>query len=231
MKKSILICSILAMSTLQSFAQRIKVGPEIGVNFTKLTIDDPTVDNDDLKMKAGLKIGGIVDIGFNRMVSFQPGLFYSMKGTKESYSYNVAGNSRVYVNNTYKINYLEIPMNLQLKFGRPHMGQFFIGAGPYVAFAIGGELESKSHIKDAFGNNTEYDDQDYDLEIGNDANDDDIKGTDAGVNLNLGFMAPRGFFLRANLGIGLANIEPGGDENYSARNLSTSLTAGFLFGR
>ena len=164
------------------------------------------------------------------MLSFQPGLFFNQKGTKDKYSYG-QGNDRVYVNNKVRVNYLEIPLNLQLKFGRPYRGQFFIGGGPYLAFAIGGEIDARETLRTDNGNSIVLVDDEYDLEIGDDEFDDDIKGSDAGINLNLGFMAPRGFFVRGNTGIGLANILPGGNDDYDWKNFSLSLTVGMLFGR
>jgi len=229
MKKCILLMSMALIGAGNSFAQRIKVGPEIGVNWSKFNADDPTVDDDDFRMRAGLKVGGIVDIGFDRMFSFQPGLYFNQKGARDKFSVPVPG-GREYSNNKIRVNYLEIPLNFQLKFGRPYRGQFFIGAGPYFAFAISGDVDIKRTVRYDNGTSVVLADDDYDLEIGNNERDDDIKGSDAGINLNLGFMAPRGFFIRGNSGIGLANVLPGGNNDYSWRNFSLSLTAGFLFG-
>lgn len=230
MRKLVLLLGIIMAGIFSAEAQHVRVGPEIGVNWSRFNVDDPVIDEDDFSMRAGLKIGGVVDIGFTRIFSFQPGLYFNQKGSRDRYSYNVV-QGRTYVNNKIRVNYLEIPMNLQFKFGRPRRGQFFIGGGPYMAFAIGGEVDSKETLRYPNGNTAVIYDDDYDLEIGDDEADDDIKRTDAGVNFNLGFMAPQGFFIRGNSGIGLANIVPGGDEDYRWRNLSFSLTLGFLLGR
>jgi len=230
MKRLILLMGILTAGLAESSAQRVRVGPEIGVNWSKFNVDYDDVDDDDLRMRAGLKVGGVVDIGFNRMFSFQPGVFFNQKGSRDKYSVGAPGGRR-YVDDKYRLNYLEIPMNFQLKFGHPRRGQFFIGAGPYVAFAIGGEVDWKETIRTNDGTVLNSDRGEYDLEFGDDGFDGDFKGSDAGLNLNLGFMGPRGFFFRGNTGIGLANIIPDGDEDHSYKNLSFALTVGMLFGR
>jgi hypothetical protein len=230
MKRLILLASCALVCTVQSYAQRIKIGPEIGVNWSKFNVDHDDIDDDDFRMRPGLKVGGIVDIGFDRMFSFQPGLFFNQKGSRDRYSVGQGGGTRLYVNDKYRINYLEIPMNFQLKFGHPYRGQFFIGAGPYLAFAIGGELDWKQTLRTADGSVISVDSDEEELEFGNDDFDDHFKGSDAGLNLNLGFMGPRGFFIRGNSGIGLSNIIPDGDDDHSYKNFSLSLTVGMLFG-
>ncbi|HRO41293.1 MAG TPA: porin family protein [Flavipsychrobacter sp.] len=229
MKRLILLLGAVAMCTTTALAQRIKVGPEIGVNWSKFNVDARGIDEDDFKMRPGLKVGGIVDIGFNRMFSFQPGVFFNQKGSRDKYSEGVAMGRR-YIDDKYRINYLELPMNFQLKFGHPYRGQFFIGAGPYLAFAIGGERDWKETVRTNDGTVVFRDDGDEELEFGNDDFDDNFRGSDAGLNLNLGFMGPRGFFVRGNAGIGLANIMPERNDDFSYKNLSLSLTLGMLFG-
>jgi len=214
----------------QSQAQWVRIGPEVGVNFQKFNVEDEIYD-DDYDMRAGLKVGGIVDIGVDRMFSVQPGLFYSQKGTKQKYVESVAAGFRNHVKNDIKINYLEIPLNLQLKFGTPHGPMFFIGAGPYLGFAIGGEVEQEITTRYPDGSLYDRDRDDYDLEFGDDADDDNYKGSDAGINLNLGFMTRSGFFLRGNMGIGLKDIVPDGVDSYSAKNFGLGISAGFLFGK
>lgn len=229
MKKILLLLGAITFCYSQVQAQHIKIGPEIGINWTKFNVDQPGIDQDDYKSLAGLKIGGIADIRFDRMFSIQPGLFFSQKGSKEKYT-DFGGATNTYHNNKIRVNYLEIPLNFQLRFGHPYRGQFFIGAGPYLAFAVGGEITTKTTVRDDDGFTIDASNDSYDLEIGDDDFNDDVKGTDAGLNLNLGFMAPRGFFIRGNAGIGLSNILPGGDDDYSVRNLSAGLSIGFLFG-
>jgi len=233
MKKWIFIFGFGTLTAATTSAQRIQVGPEIGVNFNKFNEDGPGRSTD-YDMRTGLKIGGIVDIGFTRNFSFQPGLFYSSKGAAYDYTDIYTNGGITYYEDgetKIKANYLEIPLNLEFKFGYPRRARFFIGGGPYIAFAIGGEVKTKYTTSYRAGGETIYfrDKDSYDLEIGDDPNYDDIKRSDVGLNLNAGVMMPRGFFLRANAGIGLADVVP--DERYDSKNIGISLTAGFLFGR
>lgn len=228
--KKLLLFVVLALGSAGASAQWIRVGPEVGANWSRFNVDDPYADNADFGARIGWKVGGIVDIGFDRMFSIQPGVFFNQKGSTDKYSEHLGGTYATY-NNKVRVNYLELPLNFQLKFGRPRRGQFFIGAGPYVAFAIGGEVKERRTLRENNGTPIVTTSDQYDLEIGDNAQRDDIKGTDAGLNLNLGFQAPRGFFIRGNSGIGLTNIVPGGGDDYTWKNLSMSLTVGMLFGR
>lgn len=235
MKRTITLLSLGALLATGTNAQRIKIGPEAGLNISNHITE---IDNDHINSdaKLGLKIGGILDIGFNRMVSLQPGLFYSQKGSKLEYTDFVnAGNITYRETEKFdtRVNYLELPLNLQLRFGRPRTGYFFIGAGPYVAFAVGAHEEYRFDRRLADGNRELIDsDRDsYDLEIGDEAGEDDIKPTDAGMNFNLGFATRGGFFMRGNLGVGMSNLLPGGDSDYRQHNIGGSFTMGVLLGR
>ncbi len=235
MKKFVLFLSMGLLGVSQLQAQRISVGPEIGINFTNLRTDwdDYDVDNE---MIPGLKVGGIVDIGVTRMFSIQPGLFFSMKGAQNDFTRTFSAPGGVYrerIERRTRINYMEIPLNFQFRFGHFRRGGFFLGAGPYLAIATGGKVdyERTTRLQNGGGTIRDREEDTYDLEIGNDPDDDDIKGADAGINMNLGYMGPHGFFVRGNMGIGLANIIPDGDDDYSAKNFGVSATVGFLFGR
>lgn len=236
MKKWISLLSLGIMTMTTAHAQHIKIGPEAGLNLTNISTKMDGYDDEDNQPRLGLKIGGIIDIGFNRMVSLQPGLYFSQKGYRLQYSDVYTSGGATYREtekyNT-RINYLELPVNLQLKFGMPGSGQFFVGAGPYVALALGGHVhyEHNTSLQSGSGGIYDSEDDDYDLEIGNSADDDDVKSSDAGINANLGFMTRHGFFVRGNMGVGLVNIIPGGDEDYSAHNWGGTVSVGFLFGR
>ncbi len=227
-----LAIGFIVAGAIQLFAQRITIGPEIGMNWSRFNVDAPGIDEDGFRARAGLKAGGIVDIGINRMISVQPGIFFNQKGSRDRYEYfERNGNANIYANNRYRINYLEMPLNIQFKLGRPNRAQFFLGAGPYLGLALNGEAEIRKTVRLGNGNAIVLEDRDYELEFGNDEFRDDFTNSDAGLNLNMGIMSPKGFFIRGNAGIGLKNIDPRRDEDFRYRNMAFSLTVGMLFGR
>lgn len=217
-------------------AQGIRVAPEVGLQINSVSANINGYDDYQTKARTGLRAGSVVDIPLNRGLSLQPGLFYAGKGFIEDYSYfGLAGNTtlRIRERTEYRINYLEIPVNLQYRFPIARRMSLFLGAGPYVAFALGGKYEYTRERFRTNGNPGIYDEttEDGSLEIGNNKNDDDVKSTDAGINLNIGIMSFRGLYLRGNLGIGLSNIVPGGDQDNRIRNMGGSITVGYLLGR
>lgn len=215
MKKLLTLSSLMLLTMLSASAQRVRLraGPEMGINFTNMTARYEDIDGDDEResgdIKAGVKIGGVVDIGLTRHFAIQPGLFFSQKGYRNEigrfdYSFNV--------------NYLEFPINFLYKTSPSPAGRFFVGGGPYLATAVGGKYEDE-------------DGNDESLDFGDNARNDDLRGFDAGMNITLGYEMPFGLFFRGNYGIGLANIRPDGDSDNSLRNWGFGLSVGFLFGR
>lgn len=227
---------LLAAGMQEAAAQKIRIAPEIGFQVSNVRSENDGYDDYETQARLGLKVGGVVDISLNRRLSLQPGLFYVGKGFQEKYYFfSRVGNIdlRVREEIEYRIHYLEIPINLQYTVPLSRRSDFFFGGGPYIAFAVGGNYDYERERFRTNGNFAQYDatSRDGSLEIGNDRGEDNIKGTDAGINLNLGVMGRRGLYVRGNLGIGLANIVPGGDYNNSLRNFGGSLTVGYMFGR
>lgn len=237
MKKMIFLLSIGCATLTQANAQWITAGPELGLNFSTLDTRFNGV-NADNGTRVGLKVGGVVDIALTPHISIQPGLFYDAMGAHETYTtsnVNEAGVGTTHdTKYDYRIDYLQIPANFVYKFGSPRRGQFFLGAGPYLAFALGGHVSNTDVTTVRHGNGTvtsTSNSTDYNLHVGNNANTDDVKGADAGLNFNLGYEFPMGLFFRANAGVGLVNVMPGGDNNNYMRNNSFTLSVGYLFGK
>lgn len=214
-------------------AQAQLFGIEGGVTFNtlKMELDDEDFDHG---YRTGFKLGGFIDAPIGRGASFQPGLYYITKGsefeTKNTYS--TGGTTiRETMDQKIQINYLEIPLNFQFKLNPMRRSGLFFGAGPYVAFAMGGDVDTKYTLKDLNTGISTTDRDSYDLELGDDPDEDDIRKTDWGINLNIGYVGVGGLFMRGNAGIGLSNIIPGQDDDFSAKNLSFGLSLGYVFGR
>ncbi len=236
MKRFILSLAV-SLCSINGNAQWVSGGPEIGVNLSSLSSMYHGVQSDD-GTRAGLKIGGVLDIGFTQHLSIQPGLFYSVKGAHEDYiiASTNPDNTTTTTNDQkydYSIDYFEIPVNFEYKFGYRNIGQVFIGAGPYLAYAVGGRStkESVTTVSRNTGVTITSDTKSSsDLMIGNNAGVDNITHTDGGININFGFEAANGLIIRTNLGFGIANIMPGGDANNYMRNNVLGLSIGYLFG-
>ncbi|HEY0067600.1 MAG TPA: porin family protein [Flavisolibacter sp.] len=218
MKTVLSVAASLLLASSAS-AQAPRIGLEAGVNFSNTTFryDDGDTEFENGDYRTGFKIGLVLDYRLSQGFYFQPGLFYSQKGSEEFLNLEPID---------IRINYLELPFNFLFKAGTNRTGRFFVGAGPYVGIAIGGEL-------DAFGD-------DQDLEIGND-DEDIIDRLDAGLNVTAGYEFPGGIYFRGNAAFGLTNAfsDDYGDalENFfgvddaALRNNTYSLTLGYFIGR
>jgi hypothetical protein len=132
------------------------------------------------------------------------------------------------------IAYLDIPINVALKFGG-----FQIYAGPYIAIGVWGK-DKWDYSGDGFSEDGE---EDFIFVIGKadpDDFNDQVEGTvvkriDYGIGLGAGYkLGP--ILLGAGAEIGIANLTPDvkdydfNPDDYKIHNLSFSLTATFFFG-
>jgi hypothetical protein len=235
MKKYFLSVAIIIGGLSQTQAQVVMGGPEVGLNISTLSqkVNGNKVSNE---MLPGLKIGGVLDIGVTHHFSIQPGVFYSMKGYKNDYTRTVVLNNLTYTRydkQEVTLSYLEVPINFLYKSSLYSGGRFFIGGGPYVAAAIGGKVKIESErVLTNNGDGTRIKEtSERSISTGSSAANDDIKPADVGLNLTGGYEFGNGIFLRANAAMGLVNIQPGGDDNNSLRNLTVGLSVGYMFGK
>lgn len=158
--------------------------------------------------KAGLAAGVLIDIPAGKNFSFQPALNFVQKGTKEK-----QGNEKV----TFNMNTIEVPLNL-LYNSNGEAGNFFIGAGPSLGFNISGKLKYDDGT-DTFKE---------DVEIGNDPDNDFIKGLDLGANVLAGYQFPNGLFISANYNLGLNNLFPGGSDDGTLKSRYFGFKLGWM---
>ena len=103
-----------------------------GVHSASIKTDDASYENNS---RTGIHAGFLLDVPFSSRFSFQPAAMYSQKGAK-------------FESPTLKtwqyVNYIDIPLNLVFKAPLGGNSKFLLGAGPYVAFLIGGKEKSQS---------------------------------------------------------------------------------------
>lgn len=141
-----------------------------------------------LQNKAGITGGVEVDIPAGSNLSFQTGLNFVQKGTRDvsdimggQYKFNLS------------LNQIELPLNL-LYNTRHEKGNFFIGAGPSLAYGISGKYSIE------YGQMKEG----KKLEFGNDP--EKVKPFDAGINAVTGYRFSNGISMSVNYNRGLTNL-------------------------
>jgi len=214
MKKILLFSSAFILMSTTVFSQ-IRLAPEVGLNISSLRseVDGTKADP---AWKAGLKVGAAVDLELTEHITFQPGLYYSVKGGENEYTIFGVKNTT-----TFMTRNLEIPLNIVVRTAGHGEGAFFAFAGPYFGFGIGGTIENE----DILVHTTD------DIDFGSDKSDH-LKSFELGLNIGVGYELPGGLFVRGQFGTSLANLSPE-DQAGDPKNFNTVIGAsiGYMIGR
>ncbi|RGP11905.1 porin family protein [Parabacteroides gordonii] len=167
MKKSLLL--LLLFVAFQVSAQEFHFIPKIGLNMANIT-------NSDGSMKPGLNIGVAGEVMMTERLAIEPGVFYSMQGTKDKES-----------GTTMKIknDYLNIPVLFK---GYVYEG-FNLFAGPQLGFKVSSKIKASQSG----------------TSVSTSEGSDLFKTVDFSIVLGAGYQSPMGFLVSLNYNIGLTN--------------------------
>lgn len=167
MKKSLLL--LLLFVAFQVSAQEFHFIPKIGLNMANIT-------NSDGSMKPGLNIGVAGEVMMTERFAIEPGVFYSMQGTKDKES-----------GTTMKIknDYLNIPVLFK---GYVYEG-FNLFAGPQLGFKVSSKIKASQSG----------------TSVSTSEGSDLFKTVDFSIVLGAGYQSPMGFLVFLNYNIGLTN--------------------------
>jgi len=190
-----------------------------GINFQNLTGKDISGDKLENDMIMGYHAGLNIQMPVAGEIYFQPGLIFSTKGARK-----ITGP----FTSTYNISYIELPLNMVYK-GRLGNGYVLLGFGPYIAFAIGGnvttvtgDVEVKTDIE--FQNKVELTDPLLSTYL---------KAFDAGGNIFAGYEMAGGIFFHLNAQLGMLKINPENEwisnDESSVKNTGFGLSLGYRF--
>lgn len=209
MKMKFLAAVLLVYTGYAASAQVLKGG----VNLANISINnDGGVD--DNKMLTSFQVGLSGDIKFLPFLYFQPGIFFTGKGSKTQ---SGATTDATYYRATTNPYYIEVPANFVLK--TPGPIRLFAGAGPYLAIGVAGKNKvdgkflgtSFSSEKSIEWSNDDPSTLDYEEGAGYGI----MKRFDYGLNGTAGVEMAH-IVLSANYGLGLAKLQSG--SNSSADN-------------
>ncbi|WAC40853.1 porin family protein [Pedobacter sp. SL55] len=217
MKKIFLLLTLAAGLTTAVNAQDkpVSFGVKAGVAFPSITLSSMGISVN-TSSKTSFYVGGIADINISPIFSFQPGLTYVGKGGKFDLSEMVEqigvdpeeldGVDAV----TFNYSYLELPLNLLANFNAG-TGKFFVGAGPYAAYALSANMKAG--------------DQKLDAEFGSE--EGQLKRMEFGLNFLGGYKLSNGLNLHAGYGLGLSTTENSSEG--TTKNKVFSVGLGFNF--
>ncbi|MFA8434074.1 MAG: porin family protein [Marinifilaceae bacterium] len=232
------IAIVLVATTFLSNAQ-IKFGVKVGLNLADIAqnFKDSEVESD-TKMLTGYAFGVTAEYEIQEKWALQSGVMLTRKGYKVENSSAESNWSESY-ERKYKVNYLEVPVNIAYK-----MNDFQLYAGPYVAFGISGKV--KEEWTETYNGETESDSFECDIkfksEVGEEDFDDDnddeyMRGFDYGLNFGVGYQTGPMLF-NVGYSLGLANLTPdkkGEDgfdaKDYKSSNRVLSFSVSYFFGK
>jgi hypothetical protein len=218
---------IFIFSSSIAFAQvtdnpRTSVGIRGGLNFQNFNGKDNSGDNLDNNMIIGYHAGVDIQVPLAPEFYFQPGLLFSVKGSENDFGLFTG---------TYKLSYIEIPLNLVYK-GLLGNGHVLLGFGPYIGYGIAGnsKIESGSVTIDTDVEFTNV------VESGDPLTTIHFRPFDAGGNIFFGYEMEGGLFLQLNAQLGLLKINPEDNrdvviygEELSVKNTGFGLSLGYRF--
>lgn len=174
-------------------------------------------NSDNSKFKPGGRIGLGMEYAINDMVSLQPSLYFSTKGAKYSGSAKIEG---ITAKGDVKINqmYLELPIDVQLRFNLVDNTNLIVAAGPYLAYGIGGKTKISASAA-GYSDNTKVN------TFGNDKKGDlNLKRFDAGINIEAG-LEFGSFLAGINTQLGFCKLMEGN----SPKNANIGIFVGYKF--
>jgi outer membrane protein OmpA-like peptidoglycan-associated protein len=203
MKKSglILLTCILTASYLHS---QLRVGLAGGpsVSSVKEINDLPGWDSirNNYSSRTGIHLGIIADIRLSSTSKFyfQPGVFFYNKGRKYTTPNDTVGTIRTYTFSQL-LNYMDMPLNVLVKFPLGQKVRLVLGGGPYFSFFYNGKEKTETEYNDG----TFESDENSDLAVG--TKPGQYKTFDYGINGLAGFEFGR-LSVTANYSRGLGDF-------------------------
>ncbi|NDV97176.1 PorT family protein [Dysgonomonas sp. 521] len=199
-----------------------RLGVKAGVNISNAIIDNKDADP---KLKVGYQVGVTVDYSLTRDWLIQSGLSFTTKGAKidDFLAGKVDGGDGRGETYTFNQLYIQLPVYAAYRINVSDNLGIVIGAGPYMAYGVGGKSKRKLH--DAI-----FSDGSTELKFDTFGNGDDaseqLNRFDFGLGLNVSAEFGK---IVVGLGYehGLLNIAA--IDGFKYRNQNAGLTLGYRF--
>lgn len=200
--KTILFAALLAVSTISVYSQpTLSLGLEGGLNLANVSITPSQTSNS----RTGLIIGGVLDIGISRNIGVTTGLRFTMKG------FQITNGGATF---TDKLNYLEVPALLKVKFPLTEVKPYLVG-GPILGIRVSASEEQSNGTQTAdVDASSAYETIDFGLLFG------------GGLDFNVANKTD--LFIQAGYGFGLSNIWKQ-TTTVTVKNYGIQITGGVKF--
>jgi len=223
MKKVFLFAFILLIGiNVSAQDSPFRFGVKAGMNMSNATIENKDADP---KFKIGYQIGLTVDYNFTQNWLIQSGLSFTTKGSKidDFYAGEMVGGDGRGTTHTFNQQYLQLPVYAAYRVNVSDNFNIVIGAGPYMAYGIGGKAKYKLN-DGTFGDGTN--ERKFSMFGSGKDNLEQLKKFDFGLGLNVSAE-----FGKIVVGVGyehgLLNVAAYDGMKY--RNRNAALTLGYKF--
>ncbi len=193
-----------------------------GLNFQNFNGKDNSGNQLDNDLIIGYHAGFNVQMPVAPDFYFQPGVLFSLKGSESSFG-SLTG--------TYKLSYIEAPLNLVYK-GLLGNGFITLGFGPYIGYGIMGNATLESNSA-SIETDVEFTNA---VESGDPYETPYFRPFDAGGNIFFGYEMAGGLFFQLNAQLGMLKINPEDNrtvavysEELSVKNTGFGLSLGYRF--
>ena len=165
--------TIICFWSVNSFAQTF--GVRGGLSMANIMIEDWDSDYGNKKINPGFHFGLTVDFPLSDALSFESGLYFSVKGVRIT---DEDGDDKYVM--SINSNYIDVP--IMIKFSKEiNEGLKVYGtAGPYIGYALSGKEKYKETYDGDTSTETEK------IKFGNDEDENDFKALDYGLSIGGG---------------------------------------------
>ena len=199
MKKLLLSLMFVALLNVLHAQFGIQAGAAFYSGKAKSDLGSVTYDT-----KVGFTAGVVYNAPLGSSFSFMPSLNFVQKGGK--YTLDDGDEDKL------TLSYIDVPLNFVYN-ATSSGGTFFVGAGPDLAFGVGGK-------EDFEGDKT-------DINFGS-GDEDDFKPFEFGLNILAGYKLTNGLFFAANYNPGISDIAPDNSGGSEWHNHGFGLRIGYF---
>ncbi len=224
----LILCSIIFLGA----TAQVQWGIKAGGNMSAMLMKD---ESGYLKTKLvpGFHLGGLAEVALSENFFVQPSLLFTSKGFKvdqDGFAEHLYGADQI----KFTSYYLELPVNFIYK---PNVGnsKMLLGAGPYIAYGLGGNWKAESNgisVKGKLKFLNDYISSDSTLG-GNTRKIPYTKPFDFGANILIGYEINQNLYFHINGQIGLIDIDPAfngmSDEKSFVKTVGGGLSIGYKF--
>lgn len=201
--KYLVIVLLVSIMYSNANAQKMAIGIEGGINIANVSVN-PTTTTDS---RTGLIVGTLLDVNFTNQITLTPGIRFSMKGFSNTVNT---------VTNTIKLNYLDFPVLLKIKFPLTEIKPY-LAAGPVLGINLSANLDQTNGTQSASSDiSSSTESIDFALLFAG--------GMDFKVGLNTAL------FFQVGYQLGLSNINKTANSTTTIKNNAFQITGGVKFG-